>query len=265
MSRVRSPLRFPGGKSLAVKIIAPMVPSEHKVIVSPFMGGGSLELHWAQNGRRVIAYDGFKPLVSFWCYILGQIPHGLSTFLCALDNYIRIYPVTKQGFYEIQNHFRETLGLEEFGLCCAVEFFILNRASFSGTTMSGGCSDPSARFTQSSIDRLREFADFKGKLAVSYSLWPDTLAKHPDKFLYLDPPYMIGPKIYGVRGDMHKDFDHKGLAAALRARTTPWLLSYNDCDEIRALYEGFDIQQAQWSNSMSSKKKRQQELIIKNY
>lgn len=257
MSRVRSPLRFPGGKSLAVKIIAPMVPPEYKVIVSPFMGGGSLELHWAQNGRRVTAYDGFLPLVRFWQEVLSD-PTALANFVeCC-------FPLSKTDFYS----FQKGMANDDF-FTTAARFFILNRASFSGTTMSGGCTKtPSegknARFTQSSIDRLREFANFQGKLTVNYSLWTDTLANHTTEAMYLDPPYMIGPKIYGARGDMHKDFDHKGLAAALRARTTPWLLSYNDCPEVRALYEGFKIETAEWSNSMG-KKKRQQELLIRNY
>lgn len=248
-----------GGKSLAVKIIAPMVPSEHKVIVSPFMGGGSLELYWAQNGRRVIAYDGFLPLVRFWDELL------LETW--KLSGHIQsYYPCTKEEFKRLQGVYSKNYCLDSncHSMPSAV-FFVLNRSSFSGTTLSGGCSNPSARFTQSSIDRLRKFAEFQGKLTVNYSLWPDTLEKHTTEAMYLDPPYLIDPKIYGNRGDMHKGFDHQGLAAALRARTAPWVLSYNDCAEIRNWYEGFDIQQVQWSNSMSSKKKRQQELLIRNY
>lgn len=252
MSRLRSPLRMPGGKSRVAALIMSHFPNGIDTLISPFMGGGGVELLAAQQGLEVIAYDGFKPLVIFWQHLLKTPSHLADLAQTA-------YPMPKEKFSTWQNLLSETDSAVN-----ACVFFVVNRASFSGTTMSGGCSDPSARFTQSSIDRLREFVNFQGDLTVEYSLWPDTLVKHPDYFMYLDPPYMIGPKIYGVRGDMHKSFDHQGLATALRARTAPWLLSYNDCEEVRALYEGCTIKTAEWSNSMG-KSKKQLELLIRNY
>lgn len=38
----------------------------------------------------------------------------------------------------------------------------------------------------------------------------------------------------------------------------------HDCPEVRALYEGFKIETAEWSNSMG-KSKKQMELLIRNY
>lgn len=257
MARLRSPLRMPGGKSRVATLIMSHFPSGIDTLISPFMGGGGVELLAAQSEIEVTAYDGFLPLVRFWQEVLSD-PTALANFVeCC-------FPLSKTDFYS----FQKGMANDDF-FTTAARFFILNRASFSGTTMSGGCTKtPSegknARFTQSSIDRLREFANFQGKLTVNYSLWPDTLAQHRDEFMYLDPPYMIGPKIYGIRGDMHKGFDHQGLAAALRARSAPWLLSYNDCPEVRELYKGCTIETAEWSNSMG-KTRKQLELLIRNY
>lgn len=260
MTNLKSPLRYPGGKSRVAELIMSYFPSGIDTLISPFMGGGGVELLAAQSGIKVIAYDGFKPLVKFWQALLLN-PSLLATQVQ------RYFPLSNAEFYDLQKEMAVD-GADRYG-SMAAPFFVLNRASFSGSTMSGGCTKtPSegkhARFTQSSIDRLREFADFKGKLTVNYSLWPDTLDMNSNGFMYIDPPYMIGPKIYGVRGDMHKGFDHQGLAAALRARTAPWLLSYNDCPEVRALYEGFKIETAEWSNSMG-KSRKQMELLIRNY
>ena len=47
---VKSPLRYPGVKSRAVKIISKYIPKGTTEICSPFFGGGSLELFCAQNG-----------------------------------------------------------------------------------------------------------------------------------------------------------------------------------------------------------------------
>jgi DNA adenine methylase len=262
MTNLKSPLRFPGGKSRLAKLIMAHFPPGIDTLISPFMGGGGVELRAAQQGIRVIAYDGFKPLAAFWERLLDS--DDIWDLIGEIQSF---FPLSAKQFRKTQENFDD-----EFTFCSAVKFFVLNRASFSGTTMSGGCTKtPSegenARFTQSSIDRLKEFVNvsWTDKLSVQFSLWPDTLAQHPSEFMYLDPPYMIGPKIYGVRGDMHRGFDHQGLATTLRARTAPFLLSYNDCEEVRALYEGCTIEAAEWLNSMSSKKKRQQELFIRNY
>ena len=60
---MKTPLRYAGGKSRAIKIITPYVINEKK-IVSPFMGGGSLEVYWASIGKEVVAYDIFDVLES---------------------------------------------------------------------------------------------------------------------------------------------------------------------------------------------------------
>jgi len=50
---MKTPIRYAGGKSRAIKIISPYLENESK-IVSPFMGGGSLEVNWASKGIEEI-------------------------------------------------------------------------------------------------------------------------------------------------------------------------------------------------------------------
>ncbi|MBT7252518.1 MAG: DNA adenine methylase, partial [Candidatus Nitrosopelagicus sp.] len=53
-SLIKSPLRYPGGKSRAVKEIWKYIePLEPKTLCSPFFGGGSLEIFCAQQGIKV--------------------------------------------------------------------------------------------------------------------------------------------------------------------------------------------------------------------
>ena len=68
---MKTPIRYAGGKSRAVKIISPYLDNETK-IVSPFMGGGSLEVNWASKGIEVIGYDLFDALVNFWEVLLNK-------------------------------------------------------------------------------------------------------------------------------------------------------------------------------------------------
>ncbi|MGI0004763.1 MAG: DNA adenine methylase, partial [Candidatus Nitrosotenuis sp.] len=58
---IKSPLRYPGGKSRAVNIIAKYIPKGTKKLCSPFFGGGSFEIACAQTGTRVYGYDSFQP------------------------------------------------------------------------------------------------------------------------------------------------------------------------------------------------------------
>ena len=75
---------------------------------------------------------------------------------------------------------------------------------------------------------------------MGFLSFEDSIVKHPDCFLYLDPPYYLEDKskLYGKNGDMHLGFDHQLLCDLLKNRDN-WLLSYNDCEVIRELYKDF--------------------------
>ena len=145
----------------------------------------------------------------------------------------------------------------------AAVYYVVNRCSFSGTTLSGGFSKQAAsgRFTQSSIDRLQNFdcpnlvvrwADFKGSLGVHSK----------DKFIYADPPYMINSQnLYGLQGGLHRDFDHAGLHQLLSERPN-WMLSYNNCEEVREMYKGYDFYYPNWKYGMGEQKDSKEILIV---
>ena len=115
------------------------------------------------------------------------------------------------------------------------------------------------RFTQSAIDRLRDFR--ASNLSVDCFDWRDALERHVDTFMYLDPPYANGEKLYGERGDMHDGFDHRGLAEALNERDG-WVLSYNDCSLVRDLYSGHRFIEPEWIYGMSNDKQSRELLVV---
>ena len=49
---MKTPIRYAGGKTRAIKHITPFLNDE-KRIVSPFIGGGSLEVNWASRGMKL--------------------------------------------------------------------------------------------------------------------------------------------------------------------------------------------------------------------
>ena len=251
---MKSPLRYPGGKTRAVKHILPHFPNNIKELCSPFVGGGSIELALATEGIRVYAYDIFDPLVCFWTHLIGD-PEKLATTAASYR------PLDKETFKALQEDLRNMPNGDNN---YAAIFYALNRSSFSGATIAGGYSKQAAekRFTESSIQRIR---DFKAEnFSVEKADFKDSIPRHPDAFLYLDPPYLLGKDketLYGDRGNAHKGFDHMGLANILKERDN-WILSYNNCPEILKLYENYDILYPDWKYGMSSDKNSKEVLII---
>ena len=244
----RSPLRYPGGKSRAVPRILPLIPSDTKTICSPFVGGASIEIACAARGMQVRGYDIFTPLVDFWQSLLYN-PTALA------DRVEKYYPLERVKFYRLQKRYITlTDSLER-----AAVFYALNRASFSGLTLSGGMSPGHPRFTPASIEKLRKFDidDF----TVNQSDYTVSIASNPDAFLYLDPPYKNGQKLYGIKGDTHEDFDHQTLKELLDQRGQ-WILSYNDCPEIRQLYKKYQILDTEWQYGMSASKQSSEIVIV---
>ncbi len=244
----KSLLRYPGGKFRAVETIRSYIPKDTKKIVAPFLGGGSIELACAADGIKVYGADAYEPLINFWKQAKDN-PVLLS------ERVRKYHPLTKPKFYNLQKGFSNLYNPLER----AAVFYVLNRSSFSGTTLSGGMSPGHPRFTESSIDRLR---DFQAKnLSVRCADFTQTIQKHSDKLMYLDPPYANGERLYGDHGDMHEGFNHKELAEQLHERDG-WILSYNDCEQVRHLYDGYDFITPSWQYGMSSDKRSSEVLIV---
>jgi DNA adenine methylase len=248
----KSPLRYPGGKTRAVKILQNYA-EEHfpgrTVLLSPFLGGGSFELSMVAKGCTVHGNDLFLSLYTFW--------KAAQEDAVGLANRVKEQmPVSKETFLELR---RNILTSSEM----ARDYYIINRCSFSGATFCGGYSKQAAdgRLTESSLLTLRSVDLSKVHLtnldATAF------LALHPpvsDTFVYADPPYYIETYLYGKDGDIHEGFDHAAFATALLARND-WILSYNDCEYIRTLYAGCRFFEAAWSYGMN-KSKKSSELII---
>jgi DNA adenine methylase len=244
----KSLLRYPGGKTKAVNFISQFFPNNLTYLLSPFLGGGSVELHFAAQGTIVFGYDIFSPLVEFWQCLINN-SNQLANKVAAY------YPLPKIKFYELQEE--QTKAPKK--LERAAIYYVLNRSSFSGSTLSGGMSPNHPRFTTSAIQRIKAFNN--PNIFVKKSDYKISLQNHPEIFAYLDPPYLIKHRLYGNKGDAHKNFDHEGLAHILQHRDK-WILSYNDCAVIRTLYKKFRLISPTWKYGMSNDKTSKEVLIF---
>ncbi len=68
-----SPIRYAGGKSLAVGHVIELLPKNIKRVISPFFGGGSIEIAMSKClDLEVIGYDVFDILVNYWKFQIKE-------------------------------------------------------------------------------------------------------------------------------------------------------------------------------------------------
>ena len=173
------------------------------------------------------------------------------------DGWKTYHPLKRARFYKLQKRY---LSVED-PLERAAIFYVLNRSSFSGITLSGGMSPGHPRFTPSAIQKLSAFT--ATNLSIEREDFRASIAANPDAFLYLDPPYMNGQKLYGIRGDTHAGFDHDALKERLDRRGR-WILSYNDCLQIRHMYRNYRLLTPDWQYGMGHNKMSNEVVIVSN-
>jgi len=255
-----SPLRYPGGKTRACKVIDKVILEhfdigEYDTFISPFFGGGSFEFYMQNKyGLTLKVNDKFVPLYHFWKQVKED-----KGILC--NELRKINDVNKEQFI---NYRTTIMGLDNV-LQQAIQYFVINRCSFSGATLSGGFSEEASkkRFTPSSIDRL-EALDMKD--VEIYNLDFEEFIhrfSYQKALLFLDPPYYLEKKsnLYGNNGDMHEDFNHQRLFDILKTKKN-WILTYNNCEYIRVLYKDFIIIETSWSYGMNKSKKSSEIIIL---
>ena len=249
----KSILYYPGGKSRAIKLIRAYFPDNLTELLSPFLGGGSIEFACSADGIRVYGSDSYEPLVHFWNVALTHAPEIYAYARKFLPmNSLRYYTL-RSMYYNLTNDLRR-----------ASIFYLMNRFTFGGKPFAG--YGQHTHISDAVLDRLRFF--HASNITIECLDWSEALTRHPDMFAYLDPPYALNRQssvLYGTKGELHRKFDHYGLAQALRARKAPWVLSYNDSMYVRLLYAGFRMESVEWEYSMSVGLNRpSSELIITN-
>lgn len=235
----------------------------------PMVGGGSVFFHARSAGlaRSYWINDQFAELVAFWRTV--QEPVLCQELADDLEKLRRSFNSPS----EVKDYFlraREEAPTTSYRQ--ALLFFFFNRVTFSGTTRAGGFSAAAsvARFTASSIERLRSLPAALAGVRITNEDFSSVIqAEGKDVFLFLDPPYFTAQRLYGRNGSLHT-FDHKGLADLLRATPHRFLITYDDCPEVRALYDWanvtpWSLQYGMNNCSRDNSSKIGAELFIKNY
>ncbi len=235
---VKSPLRYPGGKSRAVDLISKLVP-QFDEFREPFVGGGSLFIYLKQKfpQKKFWINDIYTNLFHFWNECQNDGEELINQIVEWRDKYID----GKELHRYLNDNINNFSPLEK-----AAAFFVFNRITFSGTTESGGFSNAAfkSRFTVSSIERVRLLQKVLPKTIITNKDYKEVVeADGENVFIFLDPPYYSATKsaLYGKNGSLHKTFDHKRLADTLKTINHKWLMTYDDSDYIRKIFSFANI------------------------
>ncbi|MBC6444524.1 MAG: DNA adenine methylase [Alphaproteobacteria bacterium GM202ARS2] len=247
------PLRYAGGKSLAVGHVVEHIPDDVESLVSPFMGGGAVEIACAQElGLRVQAYDVFDILACYWRVQLRD-PEGLADRLMLWEPGKATYQRVKA---RLREHW-EGSRLMDDDVELAAHYWFNHNLSYGPGFLGwmSGIYQERERFCRL-VDKVRGFR-CEG-LAVAQGDFKETLARHREDFLYCDPPYYLDGDSRMFRGIYpqrnfpvhHRGFDHGALAAGLARHKGRFILSYNDCEAVRTWYKDCRIVEVAWQYTL---------------
>lgn len=250
-----SPLRYPGGKTKAIGLITEYLPDTlPKKILSPFLGGASLEIAWANNldVDEVIGCDIFWPLVNFWQHILddpNKLADELEKFKPDNDSY-------KANKLILKEWYEDPINSNLTDLEAAAHYYYNMQLSYG--PMFLGWQSPSKPTTDKDyariIQRIRDFSC--PKLRVEHKSFQDSLEEYSDYFVYADPPYLLGydsevfKAIYpNQQGANHKGFPHEEFRDIMNSRNTEFIISYNNCGTIREWFKEHEQVYPEWQYS----------------
>ena len=262
-----TPLRYPGGKSRAIKFLSQHLPKIESYR-EPFLGGGSMALYVTQTypNTDVWVNDLYYPLYAFWVTLRDhgqQLCDDLRELKTELGE---SYDAHKMAFDDAKDKLNNDLYESGFN------FYVANKCSFSGLTANSSFSKQASRanFTFRGIDKLPALSELIQGWRITNQSYEELLYGR-NAFVFLDPPYAIKDNLYGNKGDMHKSFDHKLFAAYACASENKCMITYNSELFIKDRFP--DWYQKDWdltytmrsSGTYTKDQKKRKELLLLNY
>ena len=254
---INSFMAWVGGKKALRDEVLARFPRNYKRYIEVFGGAGWVLFHKPPGNDFEVFNDFNGNLVNLYRCVREQ-PEALRDELRYMLNSRLDFEYMKQML-----HSKAVLP----DVRRAAYYYALIRYSYvAGTSSFGG--QPHAMWNnfpliESAAGRLQKVV-IENKDCVKLIRQYD----RPESFFYCDPPYYNADQYYeAVSTD---GFDHAGLADALLGIKGKFLLSYNDCPEIRALYDrpGIVVEGISRLSNIAQRYengKQYPELLISNY
>ncbi len=273
MKSLKTPLRYPGGKSRACVKMDQWFPDlrDYKEYREPFLGGGSVAIHITKKYPHLDIWvnDLYEPLYNFW-RVLQDDGYDLYKRLQELKSRYPDQASAKGLFLEAKD---VVSNYDESNLFRATAFYVINKCSFSGLTESSSFSKQASvsNFSMRGIEKLPGYTQIIKNWKITNWSYESLLTDDKECFTYLDPPYDIGSNLYGKRGSMHRGFNHDDFAADCDRYIGDQLISYNSSQLVKERFKEYEVSEFELTYTMRSvgeymrEQKQRKELLLFNY
>ena len=278
MKALKTPLRYPGGKSKAIKTLSPWFPKTISEYREPFIGGGSIAIEVTKSNPDIPVWinDLYVPLYNFWVQLrdrgeeLSERVREEKQRTLDEGDKDKVTASAKELF----NKYKEEIDTyDDFEK--AVAFFIMNKCSFSGLTENSTFSQSASNsnFSLVGADKLAQFSKLIKDWKITNIDYSEVMKAigSPDTFVFLDPPYDIKDFLYGKNREMHKSFDHNRFADDVYNCVHKFMITYNVNDRLKELYKNYNLKEWKLRYSMAHRGDKgtdeniKTELLVTNY
>ena len=275
MKSLKTPLRYPGGKSRACVKMDPYIPDlrEYKEYREPFLGGGSVAIHITKKypDLKIWVNDLYEPLYNFW-KVLQDKTLGYKMYK-RLQELKSRYPDqgSARGLFQEAKDLVNDDSVSPLYRACS--FYVINKCSFSGLTESSSFSKQASdnNFSMRGIEKLQGYTQIIKDWKITNLSYEQLLTDDKKCFTYLDPPYDIKDNLYGKKGSMHNGFNHDDFAADCDRFIGHQLISYNSSQLVKDRFKDYQTGEFDLTYTMRSvgeymrEQKERKELLLFNY
>lgn len=275
---LKTPLRYPGGKSKAIKTLSAWYPKVISEYREPFIGGGSIAIDVTKSNPDIPVWinDLYVPLYNFWVQLRD---HGQDLSESVREQKEKML---ESGTQDEKDQFARNLfntykaeidTYDDFQK--AVAFFVMNKCSFSGLTENSTFSRTAANsnFSLVGADKLAQFSQLIKHWKITNIDYSEVMnAEGSDNtFVFLDPPYDIKDFLYGKNREMHKSFDHDVFAEDVYKCPHKFMITYNVNERLEELYKDYELNYWKLRYSMAHRGDKgtddnvKTELLVTNY
>lgn len=266
---LKTPLRYPGGKSRAMKYLGEKFPKKLEKYNEPFLGGGSVAL-WVTKeypDAEIWVNDLYENLFLFWVSLQNDSAR-MTDYITSIKNDCGD---DKDKGEELFKHFKSTIN-EQDNFVRGCWFYALNKMSFSGLGESSGFSHQALKsnFSTNGISKLPEYSKLISRWKITNLDWKELM--NEDAFVFLDPPYEIKSGLYGKNGEHHIHFDHDEFAKVCNNCQSNQMITYNSDQKVIDRFPGWnkiswDLTYTMRSNSENYRNGQsdKKELLLTNY
>ena len=278
MKALKTPLRYPGGKSKAIKTLSPWFPKTISEYREPFIGGGSIAIEITKSNPDIPVWinDLYVPLYNFWVQLrdrgeeLSERVREEKQRTLDEGDKDKVTASAKELFNRYKAEIDTYNDFEK-----AVAFFIMNKCSFSGLTENSTFSQSASNsnFSLVGADKLAQFSKLIKDWKITNIDYSEVMKESgsSDTFVFLDPPYDIKDFLYGKNREMHKSFDHNRFADDVYNCVHKFMITYNVNDRLKELYKNYNLKEWKLRYSMAHRGDKgtdeniKTELLVTNY